>query len=331
MKTKDRQAAMKYKSILFALLLAVSAALLCGCERHSSKERSGFYFDTYITVKIYDTDDETADGVLSLCRKYDEMFSRTDERSDVWRINHSRDEAVNVSDETAELLTLAQGFTDISGGRFDVTCGSLTSLWDFSAEAPQVPKQEDISAALAFVGSEKLSINGNQVQVQEGVQLDLGGIAKGYIADRIADYLKEHGVKNAVINLGGNVVVLGDKFGEKYKVGIQSPFNESYIDSLLVADCSVVTAGTYQRGFTADGVYYHHILDVKTGYPAETGLAAVTVISENSAECDAMATTLFLLGVDEGMKLAEETDGFEAVFISENGTVAKTSGLNTSN
>lgn len=311
----------------FCGMAAMLLILLCGCGEHSYKERSGFFFDTFITVRAYDADDDTLDGAIALCQKYDEMFSRSNEKSDVWTMNHSGGEQVLVSDDTAALLTFAQDYAQLSSGRFDITCGTVTSLWNFSAEEPQVPEQSELEAALKHIGIEKMHINGNSVILDDGAQIDLGGVAKGYIADKLAEYLKDSGVENAVINLGGNVVVIGDKFGRKYNIGVQSPFDDGYADSLQAADCSVVTAGTYQRGFTLDGVYYHHILDLSTGMPAQTGLASVTVVSESSAVGDAMATTLFLLGADEGFSLAEKTDGIEAIFISETGEITKTSGL----
>ena len=315
------------KISLLLLSTLLSAALLSGCGRHEYKERSGFFFDTYITVRAYETDDETLDGALALCRKYDDLFSRTSETGDVWRINHSSGQAVEVADETAELLRLSLYYAELSGGKFDITCGSVTSLWDFSAEQPSVPQADELAEALKYVGADRLSIDGNTVMAEQETQVDLGGIAKGYIADRLADYLRSRNVENAVINLGGNVIVLGDKYGEQYNVGVQSPFDDSYIGSLRVSDCSVVTAGTYQRGFESDGTYYHHILDLSTGMPADTGLEAVTVVTESSADGDALATLLFLLGEDEGMRLAQSLNGTEALFVSSNGTVTTTDGL----
>lgn len=313
--------------IIAAAMLLAAVFALSGCRKNDYKELDGFYFDTFINIRAYNADEEILDGAEELCVYYDRLFDRDTSGSDVCRVNGADGKPTVVSEETAALVHLAQEYAALSDGRFDITCGAVTELWDFGAQTPSVPDAQSISAALQTVGSEKLTVNGNEITLEANTKIDLGGIAKGYIADRLADYLKENGVENAVINLGGNVVVIGDKFGEGYRVGIQSPFDTSYIDSVTVSDCSVVTAGTYQRGFTLDGVYYHHILDLTTGMPAQTGLASVTVISESSADGDALATMLFLCGAEEGLPIAEQMSGVEAIFITEQGEVLKTTGV----
>lgn len=317
----------KIIGLIAAALLLAAVFSLGGCKKNDYEEFDGFYFDTIVNVRVYNADEEIMDGLIGLCMHYDLLFDKNTSGSDVRRVNEAAGQPTAVSEETAEIVRLAQEYSFLSGGRFDITCGALTSLWDFKSETPSIPDAQSIAAALQTVGSDKLTINGSEITLQEGTKIDLGAIAKGYIADRLADYLKEKGVENAVINLGGNVVVIGDKFGEGYNVGIKSPFDLGYIDSLTASDCSIVSAGTYERGFTLDGEYYHHILDLSTGMPAQTGLAAVTVISDSSAEGDALATALFLCGADEGLQLAEQLSGIEAIFITEEGEVIKTSGL----
>lgn len=317
----------KLSRIIAAVILLAAFFALSGCKKNDYEEFEGFYFDTIVNVRVYNAEDEIIDGLIRLCMDYDLMFDKNTSGSDVWRMNEAAGQPTVVSDATAEIVRLAQEYSKLSQGRFDITCGAVTSLWDFKSENPSIPDEQSIAAALQTVGSEKISINGNEITLQEGTEIDLGAIAKGYIADRLTDYLKENGAQNAVINLGGNIVVVGDKFGEGYRVGIRSPFDSGYIDSVTVSDCSIVSAGTYERGFELNGEYYHHILDLNTGMPAKTGLAAVTVITETSVEGDALATILFLCGAEEGLRLAESLSGVEAIFITEEGEVIKTSGL----
>ncbi len=310
--------------VMAAVLLALC---LTGCGEQRKREYQGFFFDTIVTVRVYGGSDAVLDGVEQLCREYDVMLSRTNPRSDIWKLNNADGAAVVVDERTAQLLTMAAEYTELSAGRFDVTCGAVTELWDFKSDSPVVPDNGALEKAVGTIGTEKINIDGCTVTLETGTQIDLGAIAKGYIADKTAEYIRLCGVENAVINFGGNVVVIGDKFGELYNVGIESPFGNGYAMSLKVADKSIVTAGTYQRGFTADGVYYHHILDLTTGMPADSGLASVTVISESSAQGDALATTLFLMGLTDGLALAEDIEGVEAVFITDDGDVICTSGI----
>jgi len=278
-------------------------------------------------VRIYGGSNAVLDGVEQICRKYDRMFSKTNPVSDVWKLNNSEGSPVEVNTETAEVIELALYYSEISDNRFDVTCGAITSLWDFKSENPVLPSAEQLAQAVRTVGTDNVSVDGNIVTLVQGTQIDLGGIAKGYIADKVAEYLRGEGIKNAVINFGGNVVVVGDKFGEQFNIGVQSPFADGNIDAVRVSDCSVVTAGIYQRGFYLDSMYYHHIIDVTSGMPAESDVVSVTVISQSSAHGDALATVLYLLGSEDGLELAESLDGVEALFITNDGEIIKTSGL----
>lgn len=321
--------AVRFPAILLAALLPM--LLLSGCTGASDKmiERTSFLYDTIITIKL--RSDNGADALLSgafeLCGKYHLLFDRFNPESDIGRINAAGGQPCEVSAETAELIALGLDYSRLSGGRYDITCGGVTGLWDFSAEKPVLPEPAQLAAALLTVGWENVVIDGCTVTVPEGTQLDPGGIAKGYIADRIADYLKQNGVDCAIINLGGNVRVVGDKNGRPFLVGVQSPFEQKgIVGQLEISDHAVVTAGSYQRCFEADGSLYHHILDLSTGMPAQTGLASVTVISDNAAQADALATICFLMGAEEAIRLIEATEGVDAVLIEHNGTLRITSG-----
>lgn len=314
-----------------ALALLLIIALLCGCsaKRERLFEREGYYLNTYISLKIWSDKDgeELLDGAFALCSHYDELFDMYSEDGALARINAADGEPCKADDDTLALLRLGEYYATLSQGRFDLTCGRVTELWSWDEAEPTVPEPSALAEALKTVGWGSVSIEGSMVTLPKGTKLDAGGLAKGYIADRMAEYLTENGVDKAIIDLGGNIVVLGDKGGEGYRVGIQSPFEPSgYAGVLRVKACSVVTAGSYQRCFLLDDIEYHHILDLSTGMPAKTGLAAVTVIAPSSADADALATIAFLLGAEEGMKLLESIEGVSAVFIEENGNLLLTEG-----
>jgi len=320
------------KLIIKRAAAIVTAAILlilglCGCAERQYIDYQGFFFDTYVSIRIYGGNEDILDGAAELCREYDRIFSKTNPESDVWKLNNADGAPVEVSEDTVQIIEMARYYAELSDGKFDISCGSVTSLWDFKSDSPVLPEKAELIQALEYVGYDKIAINGCTVTLQKGTQIDIGGIAKGYIADKAAQYLRDNEIENAVINFGGNVVVIGDKFGDQFTIGIKSPFDDGNIDAVKVSDKSVVTAGTYQRGFTIDGIYYHHIINLSTGMPAESDISSVTVISDSSAEGDALATVLFLLGSESGVALVESLDGIEAVFICNNGNVIRTSGL----
>ena len=322
------------KRFLSALAALGAATLLfSGCSAPEPLSKTEFFMDTVCTITLYDTTDESLLGkTFELCKKYEALFSRTVETSDISRINKTGDGTVEVDPETAELLKTALEYSERTGGKFDVTVGRLTSLWDFKSESPVLPAPDKIDSALQHTGYRNLFVDGNTVTVRNGVQVDLGGIAKGYIGDRCAAFLKENGVERAIINLGGNVLVLGSKDGSTpWTVGIQRPFADrnEIIGSVQVSDYSVATSGIYERFFEKDGVIYHHILDPEIGYPVSNELESVTILSRSSATADALSTSAFLLGRDKALKLVESLPDTEAIFIDSAGQVTVTSGIGT--
>ncbi len=312
------------KHLKLITLSALFLFLLTGCSKSGTSQSLTYtdsLFDTVISVQIYDSDDESLiDNCKEICTKYDNMFSNTNENSEISKINNAKGQTVEVSDDTISLLKTAIHYGDISNGTFDVTISPVSSLWDFQAEDPKVPDDADIQSALTHVNYKNIQINGNQVSLADpDAAIDLGGIAKGYIADQLKDYLKSEGIKHAMINLGGNVLAIGKKpDGSDYNIGIQKPFDSTGdpITSVKIADQSVVTSGDYQRYFKKDGKIYHHILNTSTGYPYDNGLSSVTIVTDSSVNADALSTTCFALGLNDGMKLVNSTDNVEAVFIT---------------
>lgn len=323
------------------LPVIISAIMfLSGCSIPVSKNaefsKNGFYFDTIISITIFGMSEEAATAAIDECFEYaknaETLYSRTVPGSDIDLINKANGDTVWVTDGTVDMLNTALKYSEASDGRFAVTVGALTKLWDFSgADKPSVPYEEDIKKALSTIDDKKIKIDGNDISLSDpSAQIDLGAIAKGYIADNMRQILIDNGVESAIINLGGNVMLLGSHpDGSDFIVGIQEPFasDGTALTSVKASDISIVTSGTYQRYYEIDGRLYHHILDTKTGYPADTGLNSVTIIGTSSVDCDALSTACFLMGYDEASEYIESLEGYEAVFIDKDNNMEYTSGI----
>ncbi len=305
-------------------LFLIFILLLSGCTFHNKKTNLTYtdvLYDTIISIQILDAADETLlEECADLCKKYDLMFSRTNPESEIYKINHAKGKPVEVSDDTISIIESGIYYSQVSDGAFDLTIGSVSSLWDFKSEEKSIPSKNSIENAVSHVDYNKISINGNTVQLADPeMMLDVGALAKGYIADRLKDFLIENGIENALINLGGNIYALGHNMnGSSYNIGIQKPFDESGqpITSVKISDKTIVTTGIYQRYFEKNDQLYHHIIEPKTGYPCENNLFSVTIVTDSSLTADALSTTCFLLGFDKGMKLINELDNVDAIFIT---------------
>ena len=313
---------MKLKKITAAAMCV--SLLLTGCSGLSGKRGltySDTLFDTTIKVQILDSANTSViKGCETLCKKYDAMFSPDNKKGAVYKINHAKGKAVTVSDDTISLIKKGLYYGKFSKSEFDITIGSVSRLWDFRSGKKKVPSSAKIDKKLSHVNYHDVIINGNAVTLADKhAKIDLGGIAKGYIADRLKDYLVSQNVKSAIINLGGNVLCIGEKTDNSaFKIGIQKPFADrsETIAVMDIRDKSVVSSGIYERCFEQDGTLYHHLLNPKTGYPYDNGLIAVTIISDQSVDGDALSTTCFALGLEDGMKLAESLDDVQAFFVT---------------
>ena len=311
------------------LVLAIASLTVSACAGAEKESAVGFYLDTVVTLTAWVDDPQVLQDALQECGRYEALLSRTIEGSDVWNINHAQGKPVTVSDDTLEILECARQVSTLSGGLFDVTIAPVSTLWDFTSGAAVLPEAEAIAEAARLVDISKLTIEGNAVTLPEGMMIDLGGIAKGYIADAVKGYLEQRGVKSAILSFGGNIVAIGKKpDGKPWKVGIQD-IDKPTGEYMLVArnfGGSTVTSGIYERGFDLDGVRYHHILDPNTGWPVQNELASVTIFSESSMWGDALATSAFALGTEKGAELIEGLEDIEAVFIARDRSVTYTSG-----
>jgi thiamine biosynthesis lipoprotein len=279
-----------------------------------------FLFDTVITISA-SCEQNLLDKAHERLVYFEDIFSRTKEGSDIFLLNTAGGKPVEVHPETADIVRFALPFCEASKGLFDITIGAVTSLWDF--DEGRVPSPQELEQAVPHIDYRTVAVEGTTITLADPqAMLDLGAVAKGYIADDIASLLREGGCVRANINLGGNVFVLGSKSGgEPWNVGIQDPLQPrgTICGYVSVTDTSVVTSGPYERSFEQDGVLYHHILDPRTGYPVQTDLASTTIISESSAEGDALTTTTFLLGKEAALKLIDAKPHVQALFIGNEG------------
>ncbi len=332
------------KHLSLLLILCMLSASLSGCSLPSSEQtisKSGFYFNTVIQITLYKSSYESLlEDCFSLADTYESYFSNTVSDSDISNINNADGAFVEVHDETIELLKKGIYYGDLSDGNFDITIGKLSDLWNFSTyalldEVPEsaVPTDDEIQEALKTVDYKGVTIDGNKVALSNpDSKLDLGGIAKGFIADKMKAYLEENGVESGMINLGGNVLTLGKKAdGSSYTIGIQKPFSEDgeAIASVEVADKTVVSSGVYERYYEIGDKFYHHILNPHTGYPYDNHLLGVTIICDDSVDGDGLSTTCFTLGLEDGMALIESLDDVEAIFITDDYELHTSSGMGT--
>lgn len=331
---------MKLRTNLFFLVLIIAILLItASCNKMDDVNDDGeplsrteFLMDTVITLRIYDKKDEKImDRVIDRLREIEERMSKTIPTSDISLINRNAGiEPVKVNEDVYYVIKQAKKLAEITDGVYEPTIGPLVELWDIAAnkkeEVSSIPTEKEIEEARKLVNYEDLELmDDNQVFLKrKGMKIDLGGIAKGYAADEVKRILLEEGVRSAIIDLGGNVYALGKKNnGQLWRIGIQDPFDSTgnYLGISNVEDKSIVTSGDYERYYLYKGHKYHHILDPNTGYPSESGLRSVSIISDKSIEGDALSTALFILGVEKGTEVISKLEGIEAIFITKEGEV----------
>lgn len=285
--------------ILFYGLLILLVLIVFSAEKYGTKERKiSFYtFDTICDITAYAPNEKPLNDAKKLLENYNDMWSAHLEDSEISRYN--RGDAVELSEETEKIIAYGESFA--REDLFSIYLDSLIKVWDVKNNKGTIP---DVTDALSDASAKK--------------GINLGGVAKGYATDRVIEHLKESGVESALVSLGGNVYALGKKpTGENWRIGIADPKNpEEIIGSIRAENLSVVTSGDYQRFFEIDGKKYHHILDPKTGFPAESGLRSVTVIAEDSALCDVLSTMVFVAGLEEGKKILDEYEA-DGIFITD--------------
>lgn len=308
----------RFRVVFSALLILtlVGGLFYRSYNRVQVTEKTEFLFDTYCTVTVYSRNaDQAVDAVFEEMRKIHKLTDFFDEDSEVSKINKTaKTQAVPVSDEVLQILKTANEIKDKSDGAFDVCVAPLSVLWKFDAANAQLPKPELIQERLAKVRESGLNLDLKSKTVTKQTDettIDLGGAAKGYAGDAAVRILHNYGIKSAIVDLGGNIICIGENpttKDKKWHIGLQKPFAATgeYSRVIEVTSGAVVTSGIYQRYFEKDGRIYHHIIDPRSGYPKEQKFKSVTVTADNSLIADCIATAVYVLGQDKGEKLAEE-------------------------
>ncbi len=287
--------------------------------------RDVYLLDTYCQLTVYEGGGKEAlDAAVDALNAYDDTMNYSKEGSDIYNINHRETDRVELSPDTAEMLTLARELCIETDGILEPAIRPVTELWDFK-EKKKVPDAALIKEALGRVKSLAWDIEGSEfVAYDEDVRIDVGAIAKGFIADKTKEVMKENGVTSGIINLGGNVLCIGERpDGTPFSVGVKDPGAEDgYSVALELNDISAVTAGAYERCFTENGVRYHHIIDSSTGYSAQTGLESVTVVGPTSAICDVLSTSMFIMGEEKAKAFLDKYNAahgtdYKAYFLAE--------------
>ncbi|SCG83972.1 Thiamine biosynthesis lipoprotein apbE [Proteiniborus sp. DW1] len=289
------------------------------------KEKTGFLLGTVVQIKFPESQPvRLFDDVFVLLKEIENDMSINIEDSEVIRINKSAGKSyVKVSPETYYVIERGKYYSELSEGRFDISIGPLVKLWGIGTNAPKVPTQVEIEKELSKVDYTNILLNESDKSImlaKEGMIIDLGGIAKGYAADVVADYLKSKDIHNAIIDLGGNILALGGNGkADFWNIGLQNPFEarNKHLGILKVKDKTIVTSGVYERNFTEKGKTYHHILDPFTGYPVENSLMSVSIIADKSIDADGLSTTVFALGLEKGAEIIKSLDGVDAIFVDK--------------
>lgn len=336
---------MKKFASLVAVFLLTALLIIpqTGCSSNQEPvSLESFYFDTTCKISIYDMEDmseENAQEVIqkafTRCQKYENLLSKTKKGTDIYKVNHAGGKAVKCDDITIEVIQKGMEYGKLTGGKFDITIGQASDLWDFHNESgkdQKPPSKSKLASVMETVDYTQIHIDGNKVTMANPKgEIDLGGIAKGYIADQIADFLEDQGVTSAIISLGGNIECVGDKGGKDFNIGIEKPYSDQsdIIGATPLSNGTIVTSGVYERYFEYKGKKYHHILDSSTGMPVDTDVVGVSIQGKRgtSVDCDALATTCLILGEKEGMKFIKSMKGYEALFILEDDSIVTTDGF----
>lgn len=345
------------KRLASIVLVIVTTGILTACSPNTNSNTNtnstsesnqeevfavdGFAMGTVISQKIYGANGEAiANETMKKITDLEALLTFNAPEGDIYKLNENAGKAkVELNPETIKIINNAQHISDLSGGAFDVTVGPVVKTWGIGTEQERIPTPEEIKSLLPLINYQDLEVDENSARLKNaGQQVDLGGIAKGYAGDVAVDIYKKEGIQSAFINLGGNVVTLGNKpDGSPWTVGIRNPrskadqtSSQQIVGTVTVTDKAVVTAGDDQRYFEKDGKRYHHIIDARTGYPADSDLMSVTLITDSSFDADAIDTAVFILGLEKGMELIQKQGGIEAVFITRDKKIYVTEGLKES-
>jgi len=318
----------------FVILFFIFIFSFFSCARDESS-RIELALGTVCSVTLYENGkDIVFDKIFSRINEIENLMSVNINSSDISRINGNAGlTPVQVHEDTYKVIKRALYFAEISNGAFDPAVGPLVALWGISGDNPSVPSHEKIIETLPLVNWRNVIMDNQEQSVfltRTGMALDLGAIAKGFAADETAKIIKNEGIARAKIDLGGNIIMLGEKKDKSpWRVGIQNPGGSrgSIIGILRIPEKTVVTSGVYERYFEENGAHYHHLFSPSLGYPVQNGLLSVTIITGVSTDADALSTAVFVLGYEKGISLLESFPEAQAVFVFEDNSVSVTGGI----
>lgn len=325
--------------IIFGILSIFIIIILCSCSYEKTDNTKPentidlFAMDTYMSLKAYGDNGQTAlQKASEKIKLLEATMSVTNEKSEIFRLNNANGVKTEISADTGFLIKRSLEINQITGGVFDITLYPVSREWGFTTGKYKVPSNTRINELLKNVGSENIILNTDEnfVLLENDANIDLGGIAKGYAGKCAADIIKSEGITSAILNMGGNVQTVGTKpDGSSWRVGIQDPDDgASLVGTVEIADKAVVTSGGYERYFEDDeGNIYCHILDPKTGYPAVTDILSVTVIGSDGTTCDAMSTSLFVMGVEKSVDYLKSEKDYDVVILSNDNKLYITNGV----
>lgn len=316
---------MKKRVIAFLAALFISG---CAADIPPYTEHL-FAMDTIMSITAYGSEQAVTDACDRIY-ELEKKLSAVNENSEIYSVNNSGGRACAVSDETAEIIESALSYSERTGGSIDISVYPLVREWGFTAGAYKVPSDEIINELKNYVDYRNISVSGNEITLPENGMIDLGAVAKGYASDAVKAVLLERGVTSAIINLGGNVMAVGSKpDGSSWTVAVADPYApDDYICTISAVDTAVITSGNYQRYFIADdGTRCCHIIDPKTGKPADSGIVSATIIGGSGIMCDALSTAVFVMGADEAEKLWCASEDFEMIIITDSGEMLITDGI----
>lgn len=327
---------MKRLLTLGLMLLVLASCVACATQTEppavEPQETAGglFAMDTYINLTAYGPDAETTlELAEARIQELESLWSVTDEGSEIYAANHSNGAAADISADTEELLRFALDMARETGGALEPTIYPVLTAWGFTTDNYQIPEREELDRLLELVDYQAITLTDSTVTVPDGMMLDLGAVGKGYAADETAAILRENGVESALLDFGGNILTVGSKpDGTPWRIGVRDPDSEENLGVLEVADQSVVVSGGYEKYFMGeDGQRYWHIIDPETGYPAQSGLVQVAIVSRESKLCDALSTAIFVMGLDKSIDYWQARQDFDMILLTEAREIYLTEGL----
>lgn len=323
--------------MMHKLFLSLALSLLFfGCDNTAEPSvRTEFLLDTTCSIKVYEKiSEKTFEQAFAAVSKVDQLMNVNDPGSEVYQINQNAGiKPVPVSSDTFFVIQKALEYSRISEGKFDITIGPLVQLWGINTDSEKVPSQSEINEIMPLVNYKNVILNEAERTVFlkfKEMQIDLGGIAKGYAADKAVNILRDKGIKYVLIDFGGNIYAMGSKpGGAAWNIAVQHPdaSRNIYMGILPIENSAMVTSGIYERYFMEDGVRYHHILDPETGSPARNTLASVTIRGDTSLDADALSTAVFLMGLEEGFEFSQTHGDIDAIFITKKGSIFLTENI----